>query len=215
MAEITKVYDPRLVEEKWGAKWRDLNAFSAKVDLKKKPFSIMMPPPNVTGMLHMGHILDNTLQDIFIRRARLEGFSALWQPGTDHAGIATQTKVEKELKQKEGKAKEELGREAFLRKVWEFRNKSGDVILNQLNKIGVSCDWQRTSFTLDSEYSSSVISAFVTLYNRGYIYRGKRMVNWCPLTETAISDEEVVMKPQNGVLYKVKYYLVEPDGERK
>ena len=140
--------------------------------------------------------------------------SALWQPGTDHAGIATQTKVERQLREEEGKTKYDLGREAFLEKVWDFREESGGVILNQLEKLGASCDWDRTSFTLDDDYSKAVLTAFVKFYERGYIYRGQRMVNWCPATRTAISDEEVNMKEQNGFFYKMRYELVEADGER-
>ena len=214
MSEISKAYNPKVVEASWSQKWEQHGSFSANVQKGTKAYSIMIPPPNVTGMLHMGHVLDNTLQDIFIRRARLEGHSVLWQPGTDHAGIATQTKVEKQLKEATGLTKEELGREAFVEKIWEFRNESGGVILNQLKKLGASCDWSRTRFTLDEDYSKAVLQAFVSLYRRGFVYRGNRMVNWCPATQTAISDEEVVMKPQKGILYKMRYALVEPDGNQ-
>tara|TARA_E500000178_G_scaffold33447_1_gene30285 strand:+ start:12116 stop:14854 length:2739 start_codon:yes stop_codon:yes gene_type:complete len=214
MSDIAKAYDPAEVEPRWYDKWLESGCFRARVDPARAPYCIMIPPPNVTGMLHMGHVLDNTLQDIFIRRARLEGKSVLWQPGTDHAGIATQTKVERQLREAGEPNKYELGREAFLEKVWEFREQSGGVILNQLQKLGASCDWERTSFTLDEDYSKAVLRAFVDLYKRGYIYRGQRMVNWCPATHTAISDEEVNMKPQNGFFYKMRYELVEPDGER-
>ena len=214
MSEIAKAYEPQEVEARWYASWLEAGCFQAEADPEREPYAIMIPPPNVTGMLHMGHVLDNTLQDIFVRRARLEGKGVLWQPGTDHAGIATQTKVEKQLRESEGKTKYDLGREAFLEKVWDFREQSGGVILNQLAKLGASCDWDRTSFTLDEHYSKAVRTAFVKLYQRGYIYRGMRMVNWCPATHTAISDEEVNMKPQNGFFYKMRYQLVEPDGER-
>jgi valyl-tRNA synthetase len=214
MSEIAKAYEPQEVEARWYTKWMESGCFKAVADASREPYAIMIPPPNVTGMLHMGHVLDNTLQDIFVRRARLEGKSVLWQPGTDHAGIATQTKVEKQIKATTGKTKYDLGRDAFVDKVWEFREESGGVILNQLQKLGASCDWDRTSFTLDNDYSEAVLTAFVRLYERGYIYRGKRMVNWCPATHTAISDEEVNMKPQNGYFYKMRYELVEPDGER-
>ncbi|ADE55196.1 valine--tRNA ligase [Coraliomargarita akajimensis] len=214
MSEISKAYEPKEVEERWYQNWLEAGCFKAEVDTDREPYAIMIPPPNVTGMLHMGHVLDNTLQDIFIRRARLEGKAVLWQPGTDHAGIATQTKVEKQLRAETGQTKYDLGREGFLEKVWEFREQSGGVILNQLRKLGASCDWDRTSFTLDEDYSKGVLTAFVKLYERGYIYRGQRMVNWCPATHTAISDEEVIMKPQNGFFYKMRYELVEPDGER-
>lgn len=214
MSDISKAYEPKEVEQRWYANWLEAGCFKAVADSENEPYAIMIPPPNVTGMLHMGHVLDNTLQDIFVRRARLEGKSVLWQPGTDHAGIATQTKVEKQLREATGETKYDLGREKFLEKVWEFREQSGGVILNQLQKLGASCDWDRTSFTLDEDYSKSVLTAFVSFYERGYIYRGKRMVNWCPATHTAISDEEVNMKPQNGFFYKMRYELVEADGER-
>ncbi|MGB0333761.1 MAG: valine--tRNA ligase [Opitutales bacterium] len=214
MSEIAKAYEPKEVEHRWYANWLEAGCFKAVADKEREPYAIMIPPPNVTGMLHMGHVLDNTLQDIFVRRARLEGKSVLWQPGTDHAGIATQTKVEKQVREATGQSKYDLGREGFLEKVWKFREASGGVILNQLQKLGASCDWGRTSFTLDDHYSEAVLTAFVRLYERGYIYRGKRMVNWCPATHTAISDEEVNMKPQNGFFYKMRYELVEADGER-
>ncbi len=214
MTEIAKAYEPKEVEQRWYANWLEAGCFKGVADPAKEPYAIMIPPPNVTGMLHMGHVLDNTLQDIFVRRARLEGKAVLWQPGTDHAGIATQTKVEKQVREATGQTKYDLGREAFLEKVWEFREESGGVILNQLQKLGASCDWDRTSFTLDEDYSKAVLDAFVKFYKRGYIYRGKRMVNWCPATHTAISDEEVNMKPQNGFFYKMRYELVQPDGER-
>ena len=214
MSEIAKAYEPKEVEHRWYANWLEAGCFKAVADTEREPYAIMIPPPNVTGMLHMGHVLDNTLQDIFVRRARLEGKAVLWQPGTDHAGIATQTKVEKQLREATGQTKYELGREAFLDKVWDFREESGGVILNQLQKLGASCDWDRTSFTLDEDYSKAVLDAFVKFYKRGYIYRGKRMVNWCPATHTAISDEEVNMKPQNGFFFKMRYELVEADGAR-
>ena len=214
MSEIAKAYEPKEVEQRWYANWLEAGCFKGVADVRREPYAIMIPPPNVTGMLHMGHVLDNTLQDIFIRRARLEGKAVLWQPGTDHAGIATQTKVEKQLRESTGQSKHDLGREKFLEKVWEFREESGGVILNQLQKLGASCDWDRTSFTLDDDYSRAVLDAFVKFYKRGYVYRGKRMVNWCPATQTALSDEEVNMKPQNGFFYKMRYELVEPDGER-
>ncbi|MEN8829841.1 MAG: valine--tRNA ligase [Lentimonas sp.] len=214
MSEIAKAYEPKEVEQRWYANWLEAGCFKAVADTAKEPYAIMIPPPNVTGMLHMGHVLDNTLQDVFIRRARLEGKAVLWQPGTDHAGIATQTKVEKILRTETGESKYDLGREAFVERIQDFRKESGGVILNQLQKLGASCDWDRTSFTLDEGYSKAVLEAFVSFYKRGYIYRGKRMVNWCPATHTAISDEEVNMKPQNGVFFKMRYELVEADGER-
>ena len=214
MSEISKAYEPETVENRWYAKWLAAGCFKAEADPNRQPYAIMIPPPNVTGRLHMGHVLDNTLQDIFVRRARQEGKAVLWQPGTDHAGIATQTKVEKQLKESSGLSKDDLGRDAFLEKVWNFKQESGGVIWQQLQKLGASCDWDRASFTLDEAYSKAVLTAFVRFYQRGYIYRGKRMVNWCPATQTALSDEEVSMRAQNGILYKMRYELVQPDGER-
>ena len=225
MSELPKTYEPSAIETKWYNAWLEGKAFHAEAPAKgadgKRPatYSIVIPPPNVTGMLHMGHVLDNTLQDIFIRRARLEGKVALWQPGTDHAGIATQTKVERILREEEHKTRHDLGRDEFLKRVWAFREKNGGIILNQLQKLGASCDWDRTSFTLDPHYAKAVLRSFVELYKRGYIYRGHRMVNWCPKSLTALSDEEVIMKPQNGTLFKMRYELVEPatgpDGVRR
>ncbi|HRD76891.1 MAG TPA: class I tRNA ligase family protein, partial [Hyphomicrobiaceae bacterium] len=169
--------------------------------------------PNVTGILHMGHVLNNTLQDALIRRARLEGTAACWIPGTDHAGIATQTMVEKHLKKSEGKGRRDLGREAFLERVWAWRGEKGDIILKQLRELGCSCDWDRTHFTMDPGYSRAVLTSFVHLFRKGNIYRGKRMVNWCPASLTALSDEEVEMRPTKGFIYKLKYDLVTPSGE--
>ncbi|MBN1403160.1 MAG: valine--tRNA ligase [Opitutales bacterium] len=212
MSELAKTYDPSSIEPKWYASWTQNKAFHAEAPAEgsgKETYSIVIPPPNVTGMLHMGHVLDNTLQDIFIRRARLEGKVTVWQPGTDHAGIATQTKVERILREETGQTRHDLGRDEFLKHVWAFRDKNGGIILNQLQKLGASCDWDRTSFTLDPHYAKAVLRSFVELYKRGYIYRGRRMVNWCPKSLTALSDEEVIMKPQNGFFYKMRYELVE------
>ncbi|PTY05617.1 valine--tRNA ligase [Opitutaceae bacterium EW11] len=212
MAEITKSYESRDVEKKWYAAWLSAHAFAGKVVPDKKPYSIVIPPPNVTGVLTMGHVLNNTLQDILIRRARLEGKPALWVPGTDHAGIATQTVVERELR-KQKKTRHDFGRQKFVEKVWEWRHEKGGIILEQLRRLGASCDWDRTHFTMDPAYSRAVLKVFVELFNRGHIYRGKRMVNWCPVSLTALSDEEVIMKPSNGTLYKVRYELVDRPGE--
>ncbi len=209
MADISKAYDPSSVESKWYERWEAQGAFKGQRDESRDPYAIMIPPPNVTGMLHMGHILNNTLQDMLIRRARLEGKAALWQPGMDHAGIATQTKVEKEIR-KDGLHRRDLGREKFVEKVWEWKDKHGGIILNQLRKLGASCDWDRTAFTLDDGYQKAVLTAFVKLYERGYIYRGLRMSNWCPASLTALSNEEVIMKPQKSKLWKMRYELVEP-----
>jgi valyl-tRNA synthetase len=212
MAEITKSYEPREVEKKWYASWLAARAFAGKVDRSKDPYSIVIPPPNVTGVLTMGHVLNNTLQDILVRRARLEGKSAMWLPGTDHAGIATQTVVERELR-KQKKTRHDFGREKFLEKVWEWRHEKGGIILEQLRRLGASCDWDRTQFTMDPHYSKAVLTVFVDLFRKGHIYRGKRMVNWCPVSQTALSDEEVIMKPVNGTIYRVRYERVDAPGQ--
>ena len=212
MAEIPKSYDPQGVEQRWYDRWVESGCFRGKVDPSRESFAVMIPPPNVTGVLHMGHLLNNTLQDIMVRRARQEGKSALWLPGTDHAGIATQSRVEKELRQKEGKTRHDLGREKFIQVASEWRDKHGGIILGQLRKLGASCDWDRTVHTLDAGYSQAVLQTFVTLYERGYVYRGKRMVNWCPVSQTGLSDEEVIMKPSTGSLYRMRYEVAELPG---
>lgn len=213
LTTIAKAYEPRDVETRWYAAWTESQCFSGKPNPDQEPYTIVIPPPNVTGVLTMGHVLNNTLQDILIRRARQQGKSVLWQPGTDHAGIATQTRVERDLRQTEGKTRRDLGREKFLEKVWEWKEKHGGIIIDQLKKLGCSCDWDREVFTLDPEYSRAVQHSFVELFRRGYVYRGKRMVNWCPASLTALSDEEVIMKPQQGLLYKMRYELVEHPGQ--
>ncbi|MSU50488.1 MAG: valine--tRNA ligase [Opitutus sp.] len=213
MSEITKSYEPREVEKKWYAAWQAAHAFAGRVDPSKEPYSIVIPPPNVTGVLTMGHVLNNTLQDVLIRRARLEGKSALWIPGTDHAGIATQNVVEKQLRQSEKKTRRDLGREKFLERVWSWRDEKGGKILEQLRALGASCDWDRTQFTMDPHYSKAVLTAFVDLFGKGNIYRGKRMVNWCPASQTALSDEEVNMKPVSGTMYRVRYERVDAPGQ--
>ena len=210
MSKLDKSYDSKKSEEKWYKTWIDEGYFKGKKEENSEAYAIVIPPPNVTGILHMGHALNNIIQDVLIRIARMEGKNVVWIPGTDHAGIATQTKVEKQLKENHGQTKHDIGREKFIQKIWDFRDESGGVILNQLKKLGASCDWDRTQFTLDENYSHAVLHAFVTLYERGFIYRGNRMVNWCPATQTAISDEEVNMKPQKGFLYKMRYELVKP-----
>ena len=212
MAEIPKSYDPQGVEQQWYDRWVAAGCFAGKVDPSRESFAVMIPPPNVTGVLHMGHLLNNTLQDIMVRRARQDGKSALWLPGTDHAGIATQSRVEKELRQKEGKTRHDLGREKFIAAASEWRDKHGGIILGQLRKLGASCDWDRTVHTLDAGYSQAVLQAFVTLYERGYVYRGKRMVNWCPVSQTGLSDEEVIMKPSKGSLFRMRYEVAEAPG---
>jgi valyl-tRNA synthetase len=213
MPEITKSYEARDVEAKWYAAWEEAGCFAGQAGEGQETHTIVIPPPNVTGILHMGHVLNNTLQDALTRRARLEGKAALWVPGTDHAGIATQTMVEKHLKKTEGKTRHDLGREAFLERVWDWRHEKGDKILQQLKELGCSCDWNRTHFTMDEGYSKSVRTAFVSLFEKGHIYRGKRMVNWCPVSKTALSDEEVEMRPTKGHIWRLRYQLVEPVGE--
>ncbi|WP_221030058.1 valine--tRNA ligase [Actomonas aquatica] len=213
MPEITKSYEARDVEAKWYAAWQQAGCFAGKPAEGQETYSIVIPPPNVTGILHMGHVLNNTLQDVLIRRARLEGKAACWIPGTDHAGIATQTMVERHLKKTEHKTRYDLGREKFIERVWEWRQEKGDKILQQLRELGCSCDWERTHFTMDPDYSRGVLTAFVKLFQGGHIYRGKRMVNWCPASLTALSDEEVEMRPTKGHIYRLRYELVEPVGD--
>jgi valyl-tRNA synthetase len=212
MSEIPKTYDPAVVESKWYQYWMEQRCFVADPASKKPAYSIVIPPPNVTGILHMGHVLNNTIQDILARKARMEGKEVLWLPGTDHAGIATQVVVEKKIKKEEKISRRDLGREKFLERVWEWKNKHGGIIIEQLKKLGASCDWSRERFTMDPGYSQAVTDTFIDLYTKGFIYRGKRMVNWCPATLTALSDEEVIMKPQNGTMYFFKVEVVEePD----
>jgi valyl-tRNA synthetase len=213
MAEIPKAYEPQSVEEKWYQFWLDRNCFTANPNSSKPAYSIVIPPPNVTGVLTLGHVLNNTLQDILARKARMDGKEVLWLPGTDHAGIATQTAVERTLK-KAGKIRhrDDLGREKFLEEVWKWKNEKGGIIIQQLKKLGASCDWTRERFTMDAEYSRCVQKVFVELYKKGLIYRGKRMVNWCPASLTALSDEEVVMKEQKGLLYYFKVEVAEEPG---
>jgi valyl-tRNA synthetase len=214
MSEIPKAYEPQAVEEKWYDYWLQQNCFTANPESPKPAYSIVIPPPNVTGMLHMGHVLNNTIQDILARKARMEGKEVLWLPGTDHAGIATQAVVEKTLK-KQGvmKHRNDLGRDKFLEHVWTWKEKHGGIIIQQLKKLGCSCDWTRERFTMDPEYSKCVQSVFVDLYNKGLIYRGKRMVNWDPAARTALSDEEVEMVEEKGHLWQLKYPLLGADNQ--
>ncbi|MFQ3609427.1 MAG: valine--tRNA ligase [Chloroherpetonaceae bacterium] len=213
---LDKTYNPQTVEAKWSVPHFETlgvtNAENAPVVRgEKKSFTILMPPPNITGSLTMGHVLNHTIQDLFIRYHRMMGYESLWLPGTDHAGIATQTRVEKELR-KEKKTRYDLGRENFLERVWQWRNEYGDLILKQLRKLGVSADWRRNLFTMDESASKAVTHTFITLYNDGLIYRGKRIINWCPASQTALSDEEVIMKTQTDKLYFVRYFFKEePD----
>jgi valyl-tRNA synthetase len=204
--ELSSKYNPQETQDKWLKFWKDKNVFHAKADAAKKPFTIVIPPPNVTGILHMGHALNNTLQDIMIRYKRMNGFEALWMPGTDHAGIATQNVVEKQLA-KEGKKRQDLGRDEFLKRLWAWKQEYGDTIINQLEKLGSSCDWERTRFTMDDDYSEAVKEAFVLLHQKGLIYRGERIINWCPRCQTALSDEEAEHKEKNGKIYHLKYPL--------
>lgn len=209
--ELEKTYDPRKIEDRLYAKWEENGYFHADVDPKKKPFTIMMPPPNITGQLHMGHALDNTMQDILSRYKRMEGYNVLWQPGTDHASIATEVKVTKELK-KNGIDKHDLGRDGFLKKCWEWRDEYGGRIIKQLKKLGSSADWQRERFTMDEGLSDAVRTVFVNLYNKGYIYKGKKIINWCPVCHTSISDAEVEYQEQNSHFWHIKYPLINEDG---
>ncbi|GET46412.1 valine--tRNA ligase [Capnocytophaga felis] len=208
--EIPSKYLPTSVESKWYEYWMKYNFFHSTPD-ERTPYTIVIPPPNVTGILHMGHMLNNTIQDVLIRRARLKGFNACWVPGTDHASIATEAKVVAKLKE-QGIDKADLSREEFLKHAWDWTHQYGGVILEQLKKLGCSCDWDRTKFTLDEDMYASVIKVFVDLYNKGYIYRGYRMVNWDPQAKTTLSDEEVIYKEQNGKLFYLKYYIVDENA---
>jgi valyl-tRNA synthetase len=210
--ELSKAYAPADVEASWYSRWVDSGCFTADPSSTAPSYSIVIPPPNVTGILTLGHVLNNTLQDILARRARQTGHEVLWLPGTDHAGIATQTVVERQLRKEEKKTRHDLGREAFLKKVWEWKEKHGGIIIGQLKKLGASCDWSRERFTMDEAYARKVQEVFVDLHGKGLIYRGKRMVNWCPVSLTALSDEEVIPKKQKGYLYHFKLEVVEAPG---
>ena len=208
--EMSKTYNPAEIEDRLYQKWLDKKYFHAEVDRSKKPFTIVMPPPNITGQLHMGHALDNTLQDILIRFKRMQGYNALWQPGTDHASIATEVKVINALKE-EGIEKEDLGREGFLARTWEWKKEYGGRIVSQLKKLGSSADWERERFTLDEGCSKAVEEVFIKLYEKGYIYRGSRIVNWCPVCQTSISDAEVVYEDQAGFFWHINYPIIGTD----
>ncbi len=207
--EIPSKYEPQAAEAKWYAYWLEKGFFNSKPD-NRPAYTIVIPPPNVTGVLHMGHMLNNTIQDVLIRRARMRGFNACWVPGTDHASIATEAKVVQKLRA-EGIKKSDLSREAFLEHAWEWTHKHGGIILEQLKKLGASCDWNRTRFTMDEKYYEAVIDTFIDLYNKGKIYRGERMINWDPAAKTALSDEEVIYKEVNSHLYHLKYKVVGSD----
>ncbi len=211
MKELAKTYDPKAIEDRTYAKWMGRKYFHAEVDRSKKPFTIVMPPPNITGKLHMGHALDNTLQDILIRYKRMQGYNALWIPGTDHASISTEVKVINKLKE-EGIDKNELGREGFLKRTWEWREEYGRTIVDQLKKIGSSCDWDRERFTMDEGCSEAVLEVFVRLYEKGYIYKGSRIINWCPVCRTSISDAEVEHEEQAGHFWHINYPIADGSG---
>src|SRR5213595_3693534 len=215
MSEIPKTYEPQSVESRWYQFWLDRHCFTAdpaRVSPRRPAYSIVIPPPNITGVLTLGHVLNNTIQDILARRARMLGFEVLWLPGTDHAGIGTQTAVEKHLRRTEKKTRHDLGRDEFVHRTLDWQDKHGGIIVEQLKRLGCSCDWSRQRYTLDDEYVHAVQKVFVDLYRKGLIYRGRRMINWDPAAQTALSDEEVISKPQKGNLYYVRYEIVEEPG---
>ena len=209
--ELAKTYDPNGIEDRLYQKWLDKKYFHAEVDHSKTPFTIVIPPPNITGQLHMGHALDNTMQDILIRYKRMQGYNALWQPGTDHASIATEVKIIQKLKE-EGIDKHDLGREKFLERAWEWKKEYGGRIISQLKKLGSSCDWDRERFTMDEGCNKAVTEVFVKMHEKGYIYKGARIVNWCPVCNTSISDAEVEYQEQAGHFWHIKYPLMNEDG---
>ncbi|MCQ2446163.1 MAG: class I tRNA ligase family protein, partial [Clostridia bacterium] len=211
--ELSKIYDPKATEDRIYAEWLESKSFHADENSDKEPFTIVIPPPNVTGKLHMGHALDETLQDILIRTKRMQGYEALWIPGTDHAGIATQIKVEAEIREKEGKTRFDYGREEFLKKVWAWKELYGSNIINQLKKLGSSCDWDRERFTMDEGCSKAVREVFVSLYEKGLIYKGERIINWCPSCTTALSDAEVEYTDQAGHFWHIRYPFADGSGE--
>ena len=203
--EIPKTYEPGRAEEKWYSYWMEKGYFHSEPD-EREAYTVVIPPPNVTGVLHMGHMLNNTIQDVLVRRARMLGKNACWVPGTDHASIATEAKVVNKLRS-EGIKKSDLSRDEFMKHAWEWKEKHGGIILDQLKKLGASCDWERTHFTMDNEYSESVLEVFIDLYKKGKVYRGVRMINWDPEAKTALSDEEVVYKEVNSKLFNIRYKI--------
>lgn len=207
--ELAKTYDPS-IEERIYDKWLDKKYFHAEVDKSKKPFTIVMPPPNITGKLHMGHALDNTLQDILIRWKRMSGYNALWIPGTDHASISTEVKIVQKMAE-EGITKNDITREQFLERAWAWKEEYGSEILKQLRKLGSSCDWDRVRFTMDEGCSKAVLETFIRLYNKGYIYRGEKLINWCPKCQTTISDAEVNHVDMAGHFWHIKYPIAGTD----
>ena len=209
---LPKTYNPKDFESRLYSKWVEDGLFKSKPNPNKKPFTIMLPPPNITGQLHMGHALDHTLQDILVRWKRMDGYETLWQPGTDHASIATEVKVVERIKEQEGKTKYELGREEFLKRAWAWKEQYGGRIIEQLKKLGSSCDWSRERFTLDEGCSEAVREVFVRLYEKGLIYRGERIINWCPHCKTSISNAEVDYENQKGHFWHIRYPLVGGGG---
>ena len=210
--QLEKTYDPSAFEERIYQDWCENGYFSPDPDPAKPAFSVVIPPPNVTGQLHMGHALDETLQDILVRYKRMQGYSTLWVPGTDHAGIATQIKVEEDLRVREGLTRQDLGRDKFLARVWAWKERYGDRIIRQMKKLGVSCDWKHERFTMDEGCSRAVREVFVKLYEKDLIYRGNRIINWCPHCRTALSDTEVVYGEQEGAFYHIAYPIEGEDG---
>ncbi|HEY9854798.1 MAG TPA: class I tRNA ligase family protein, partial [Stenomitos sp.] len=211
-AQLPTAYEPGSVENKWSDRWEALGVFKMDLDPAKQPFSITLPPPNVTGSLHLGHATNGTIQDVLCRTRRMQGYGVLWQGGTDHAGIATQNVVERKLRTELGKSRHDLGREAFLGEVWNWKEHYGNTIINQLKKLGASMDYSRWRFTMDEGYSRAVRKAFVQLYNKGWIYRGNRIINWCPRCLTSLSDLEVAYKEAESTLYHVQYTLEDGSG---
>ena len=206
--ELEKVYDPKQAENRMYEFWQNKGYFHAEVDESRKPYTIVMPPPNITGQLHMGHALDNTMQDILIRWRRMQGYNALWMPGTDHASIATEAKVVENMRKEEGLTKEQVGREGFLKRTWAWKEQYGGRIVSQLKKLGSSCDWERERFTMDEGCSKAVNEVFVRLYDKGLIYKGERIINWCPHCKTSISDAEVEYEEKDGAFWHIKYPIV-------
>ena len=209
MREMAKSYDPS-IEERIYKHWMEKGYFHAEVDKSKEPFTIVIPPPNITGHLHMGHALDETMQDILIRWKRMQGYNALWVPGTDHAAISTEVKIVNKMRE-EGLDKETLGREGFLKRAWEWKEEYGGTILNQLKKLGASCDWERERFTMDEGLSDAVLTVFCNLYEKGYIYQGEKLINWCPTCQTTISDAEVEHEDKQGGFWHIKYPITDTD----
>ena len=209
--EIPKIYEPKAVEAHWNKTWQENGSYDARVNPDRAPYTIVIPPPNVTSVLHIGHALNNTIQDILTRFYRKKGYEMLYLPGTDHAGIATQAVVEKNLKKEENLSRYDLGREKFVERVWAWKEKNGNAIIHQLKEMGCSCDWKRERFTRDEGYNQAVLEVFIRLYEQGDIYKGHRIVNWDPAAATALSDEEVIHKEVNGKLYHIRYQLKDSD----